>query len=205
MHLLFALLASSFVQEPADAPKKLLDAVVEKIKDAETIAFEGEQSLGTNAQGKTKCYLKRPDKARFHRGDILVIFDGTTQWSYHGRNKTYSRNPVKGVPPYNGFGPIYDLFLLKTSDPFLREDRGTVSVNKERVGKDEFAVVTWKGKDGDTRLWIDKNNLIYRYEETWLADGKPLLVTVAFTKWDLKPKLEDDFFSFTPPNDAREE
>ena len=87
----------------------------------------------------------------------------------------------------------------------MKEDKGAVSVQKEKVGKAEFEVVTWKGKDGDTRLWIDKNHLIYRYDETWLADGKPLLVTGTFGGWNLSPKLPEDFFTFAPPKDAKEE
>ena len=51
MPLLLALLATVAVQEPAASAKNLLDAVVEKMKDSETIAFEIEQTLGTNAQG----------------------------------------------------------------------------------------------------------------------------------------------------------
>jgi outer membrane lipoprotein-sorting protein len=205
MQLLVALLANSLVQEQAAAAKKLLDAVVDKMKDSETISFEAEQSLGTNAQGKTKCYLKRPDKGRFDWGSQVVLFDGMTQWTYSARSKTHSRNAFKGVPPYKGYGPVYDLFFLKTSDPFLTDDKGAVSVKKEKVGTAEFEVVTWKGKDGDTRLWIDKDKLIYRYDETWLADGKPLLVTVAFGGWDLSLKLAADFFTFTPPKDAKKE
>jgi outer membrane lipoprotein-sorting protein len=205
MPLISAWLAASLVQEPAADAKKLLDAVVDKMKDSEIIAFEAEQTLGTNGQGKTKCYLKRPDKARFDWGGQLVLFDGSTQWTYFAGSKTYSRNSVKGVPPYKGYGPIYDLFFHKTSEPFLRGDRGAVSVKREKVGKAEFEVVTWKGKDGDTRLWIDKDKLIYRYDETWLADGKPLLVTVSFAGWSLQPKLAEDFFTFTPPKGAKEE
>lgn len=205
MSLWVALLAAALVQDQGAAAKKLLDAVVDRVKDSETIAFEAEQSLGTNAQGKTKCYLRRPDKGRFDWGSQVVLFDGSTQWTYSSRDKTYSRNAFKGVPPYKGYGPVYDLFFLRTSDPFLSDDRGAVSVKKEKVGAAEFEVVTWKGRNGDTRLWIDKDKLIYRYDETWLAGGKPLLVTVTFSGWDLSPKLAADFFAFTPPKDAKKE
>jgi len=203
MHLIGIWLASSLVQDPDAAAKKLLEAVVEKLKDSETIAFDAEQSLGANAQGKTTCYLRRPDKARFDSDGQRVLFDGTIQWAYFPGRKTYSQSPVQGVPPYKGYGPIYDLFFLKSSDSILK--KGGLTIAKEKVGKAEFDVVTWKTQTGDTRLWIDKDKLLYRYDETWLAGGKPLLVTVEFSAWNLKPRLADDFFTFTPPKDAKEE
>lgn len=205
MHFVLALLTTALPQEHLPEAKKLLDAVVDKLKESETIGFEVEQSLGPQSQGKTRCHLKRPDKARFDWGGQLVLFDGTTQWTYFSGGKTYSRLPVQGVPPYKGYGPIYTLFFQRTSAPFLRKERGAVVVGKEKAGKAEFDVLTWKGKDGDTRLWIDKDKLIYRYDETWLADGKPLLVTVTFGRWNLSPELADGFFTFTPPKGAKEE
>jgi len=222
------MLALSFLmqEEQVEKARKTLDEVLAKMKNSSAISYEvsGEQEyIVRGSELATDRYsgrvlLKRPNLWRVELRaddpmgyDDLVLYDGSTVWTYSQKFKEYRRSSGPESPPvFQGpvLWPIRGFYfdagytsLTKAVDPLA-----WVQVEKE--GDEEWNVLFWgRQTQEDTLtnfLHVDKQGRIRRH---WTSDYKwspPLYHGVLFKNWNFEPKVSDADFSFCPPEGAKE-
>ncbi|MBI2899532.1 MAG: DUF2092 domain-containing protein [Planctomycetes bacterium] len=195
-------------QDDAVKAKEMLSAAAQTFKDAPAIAFECRSSWkGLDFARRMKVLLRRPDLARIEASgedqEYLHVLDGTTAWTYLPGSNGYLKAPRSAALLESlGIGPLATLHAGKADD--LLKGATNVLVREERSGDDKLDLVSWSTPRGDSRLWIDANRALRKFEWRFKSDGETYEQTAEYGKVDLAPKYADDAFTFVPPKGARE-
>lgn len=194
-------------QDGAEKAKALLEAVAAEMKDAPAISFYCQiRRTGREDMQEVQVSLKRPNLGRFTfsdgEQDYHYILDGKTFWRYFLDRNEYSKMPQTAEQEksvWAGIVPI--LYFFKPAD--LPEFDDKASCAEETVDEQKFDVVRW-GPDGKYAVWIDPEKTIRKFRMVTKVKGETVEKIVECGDVDLKPELEEDAFSFTPPMDAKE-
>jgi len=188
---------------------EVLQSVADAMKDAEAVQYEVTQLPGSGPNGEVRTArmtFNRPNLARIEMEDdngrvILIVFDGKNRWYYFKDAHKYRKSEQKD-DDLKALGTFGVLFLVKDAPGVVLKDTMNVAVRQDKLGDDAYTVVRWETAKATHELWIDEKKTIRRDDELIDISGMVGKRTLEYRKIDLSPKLADDLFSFTPPDDA---
>lgn len=224
---LTAFLLTSVARADAIDPKA--DALLKKMSASlaalQSFQFDAEHTLevveksGEKLQfvARSRVSVQRPDKLRSDRlgavADAALYYDGKTITIYGKRLNMYAAAPA---PPeldqaidfarerLELEAPAADLLYTDAYKGLIDDVQSAIYIGNEPIGDRMCHHLAFRAKGTDWQIWIEDTPraLPCRYVITSTdMTGAPEF-TVAFTSWNLAPKLAPDVFAFKPPNGA---
>ena len=207
--------ATKILQRMTDHLRDLNRFSVDTVNTLEDVLLSG-QKIQYDFQ--TSVVVQRPDKLRAERkGDLvdqLLIYDGKTITMLDAGHEYYAvtdapssidavlhfaRDILDIVPPSG------DLVYTNSFELLMAQVTSGMVVGKSIIGGVRCDHLAFSGPVVDWQVWIaDKGKpLPYKYVITTKDDPAQPQYVVMMSNWNVKPKLDDDFFKFTAPKGAK--
>lgn len=179
------LIQSSFAK---DKGKQLLKSLQNKFNSIVNVTAEFNQSVNGKINLSGKFFFEKKNKLRLELENLIIISDGTTNWSYNKRdNKVVISNYDKENPS------VFSINDLIESYP------SQCSVSSIQEGGREILVLTAKSnsmKFKTAKIWMNEENLI---EKISINLGVGKVVEITFREYQINQKLSRNIFKFIPP------
>lgn len=158
--------------------------------------------------------VQRPNKLRAERrGDLVdqaFYYDGQNVTLYNPSNRVYATKPVPGafedvfMYMYETLGfavPVSDL-IYEDAFPLLMQDVTLALVVGRSVINDKACAHLLFSRPGVAfQIWISEGEfpLPLKYVVTDRTLPIPLSITTFLNNWNVEPAIDENEFSFTPP------
>lgn len=216
----------NITEEVDEKAQKLLTEMSNSLKNLKEFKFQSKgyfevvDSTGKKEKmhNSGELFIKRPDKIKVLRtgekSDIELYCDGKIITLYGKGMNLYATSNAESTlnrtfdnlrENLNIELPATDLLYTDVYEGLMQDVTSGQYLGKKRVGKTPCHHLSFTGKEVDWEIWIEESEKKLPRKYVIISktlEGKPE-AEIEITEWDTNIKLENNFFTFTPPAGAK--
>lgn len=197
--------------EEAKKAQKILEAVQEAFRSAETLSYEVTADSGNAYVRRSTSTLKRPNLLRMTTvtagidATSVMICDGTDVWHVDESERTYRKYDMSAGPTQSlgSTDPLACLFL-EPGAPLILSESMTVTVATEELDGAPCDVIGWKMRGQSLKLWIGADRHPRKLVTEWSGQGRSGSITSTYARIAAAPTTDAAQFTFKPVADWRD-
>ena len=181
--------STSFSQSSSN---QLLKTLQNKFNSINDLSADFKQSTNGKINLAGKFFYKKENDLRLELKNLMIVSDGTTNWSYNKKeNKVIISNYDPSDPSMISLKRIIDDYPKKCSVSDEKENGNQVLVLKPGKPGMNFKIA---------KIYINSSELV---QKIILTDQNDALVQIEFSNYKLNQKLNNSTFTFIPPKGSK--
>ena len=171
---------------------QLLKTLQNKFNSINDLSADFKQSANGKINLSGKFYYKKENDLRLELKNLMIVSDGTTNWSYNKKeNKLIISNYDPSDPSMISLKRIIDEYPTKCTVTDEMENGNNVLVLKPGKPGMNFKIA---------KLYINSEDLV---QKIIMTDQNDALIKIEFTNYKLNQKLNNSTFTFIPPKGSK--
>lgn len=190
--LLTGLLIISSTSFSQSSSNQLLKTLQNKFNSINDLSADFKQSTNGKINLAGKFFYKKENDLRLELKNLMIVSDGTTNWSYNKKeNKVIISNYDPSDPSIISLKKIIEDYPAKCEVSDEKENGNNVLVLKPGKPGMNFKIA---------KIYINSAELV---QKIILTDQNNALIQIEFSNYKLNQKLNNSTFTFIPPKGSK--
>ncbi|MCL5030318.1 MAG: outer membrane lipoprotein carrier protein LolA [Bacteroidetes bacterium] len=170
----------------------LLKSLQNKFNSINDLSADFKQSTNGRINLVGKFFYKKENDLRLELRNLMIVSDGTTNWSYNKKeNKVIISNYDPSDPSIISLKRIIEDYPAKCEVSDEKENGNNVLVLKPGKPGMNFKIA---------KIFINSSDLV---QKIILTDQNDALIQIEFSNYKLNQKLNNSTFTFIPPKGSK--